>query len=133
MAEVMLAIRPAEKEVSAGANANINGREVAKVSGDAKGEAEAKISANKKGVEAEAGVKGEAKGELKIGNIDTKLDVSSDLKVDFGIDKKGPHFDVSGGIHAGVDVENTKTGRTTHVGTDAEGKAGANIKKERMN
>ena len=43
--------------------------------------------------------------------------------------KKGIHLDVTGGIHTNLDVENTKTGKTTHIGTDAEGKAGANIKK----
>jgi hypothetical protein len=120
----------ASKEVSADANVKVNGKDVAKASGDAKGEIDGKLSAGKKGVDAEVGANGEVKGELKIGKIDAKLDISSDLKVDAGWDKnRGLHFDVSGGIHAGVDVENTKTGKSTHVGKDAEGKAGANIKK----
>ena len=120
----------ASKEVSASGNTKIDGKDIAKVSGDAKGEVDGKISGCKKGIDVEVDANGEIKDELKIWKIDAKLDVSSDLKVDVGFDtKKGFHVDVSGGIHTNLDVENTKTGKTIHVGTDAEGKAGVNINK----
>jgi hypothetical protein len=45
-----------------------------------------------------------------------------------GKDKKGLNVDVKGGIHAGVDVKHTKTRKSIHLGVDAKGKAGVNVK-----
>jgi len=123
----------AGKEYKAGANVKVNGKEVAKVNGNAKGQVNAKVGIDKKkGFNAHAGAKGQAKAEAKIGKIDAKVKVSSDLKVDAKIDKKGVHVDVKGGIHAGVDVKNTKTGKEIHIGGDAKGKAGANVNKGKV-
>ena len=45
-----------------------------------------------------------------------------------GVDKKGLHADVKGGIHTRVDVKNTKTGKRDHIGGDSKGKTGSTFK-----
>ena len=122
------------REYKAGGNVKVNGKEVGKVEGKVKGQVGAKVGIDKKkGLTAQAGANGQAKGEVKIGNIDTKVNLSSDLKVEAKIDNKGLHLGVKGGIHAGLDVKDTKTGKNLiHAGGDAKGQAKADINKGKV-
>ena len=103
-------------------------KEVEKVEGKVQGEVRDKIIADKKGVKSKTGDKGQAGGEVKFENIDIKVKVLSDLKVGVGVDKKGLHADVKGGIHTRVNAKNTKTGKSAHISGDAEGKTGTTFK-----
>ena len=98
------------KEYKAGGNIKVNGKEVAKLNGGLKAQT-GKIGMDKnKGFNVGTWANGQANGEIKIGNIDTKFNLSSDFNVKAKIDKKGFHLDVKGGIHTGLDMKDTKIG-----------------------
>ena len=70
------------KEYKAGGNIKVNGKEVAKLNGGLKAQTEGKIGMDKnKGFNVGTGANGQANGEIKIGNIDTKFNLTFSLSI----------------------------------------------------
>ena len=102
------------KEYKVGAGLTVNGQNIVSADASLKGEASAKVKANKNGVAAQVGLDGQAQANVAFGQTEVKVVVKADFHFGISFDfKTGLHFDIGGGIHAEVDVIDKKTGKET--------------------
>jgi len=102
------------KEVKVGAGLTVNGQNIFSADASLKGEASAKVKADKNGVAAQVGLDGQAQANVAFGQTEVKVVVKADFHFGISFDfKTGLHFDIGGGIHAEVDVIDKKTGKET--------------------
>ena len=102
------------KEYKVGAGLTVNGQNIVSADASLKGEASAKVKADKNGVAAQVGLNGQAQANVAFGQTEVKVVVKADFHFGISFDfKTGLHFDIGGGIHAEVDVIDKKTGKET--------------------
>ena len=100
------------KEYNVGAGLALNGKNVASMGLNARGEVGANVNANKNGVSAEAELNGQAQASAAFGKHEVKASIKSDIHVDVGFDlKSGFHFNKTGGVHVETEFKNKNTGK----------------------